>query len=91
MMLRVDDCIALSDLTEEEIAAIAEHEHIPAIAAAEMGAYLMQMPGGEMRLKRMILDDIAAARARDDWAHALALRLVLRNFVAEHAGQPCTD
>lgn len=91
MMLRVDDCIALSDLTEEEIAAIAEHEHIPAIAAAEMGAYLMRMPGGEMRLKRIILDDIAAARARDDWAHALALRLVLRNFIAEHGSQPCGD
>jgi len=91
MMLRLDDCIALSELSEDEIAAIAEHEHIPAIAAAEMGAYLLHLPGGETRLKRIILDDIAAAHARGDWAHALALRLVLRNFIAEHGTTPCAD
>lgn len=91
MMLRLDDCIALSELSEDEIAAIAEHEHIPAIAAAEMGSYLMQSADGQVRLKRIILDDIAAARARGDWAHALALRLVLRNFIAEHGTTPCAN
>jgi len=28
-MLTLQDCIELSELTEEEILAIAEHEHIP--------------------------------------------------------------
>jgi len=28
-MLTIEDCIGLSELTEEEILAIAEHEHIP--------------------------------------------------------------
>ena len=32
----------------------------------------------------MIRDDIAAADARGDRTHALALKLVLRNFVLEH-------
>jgi hypothetical protein len=29
MMLSLDDCIGMSDLTEDEIAVIAEHERVP--------------------------------------------------------------
>lgn len=83
-MLTYEDCVALSELTEEEIAAIQEHEHLPAIVAAELGAYLLHSPDGVPCLKRMILDDIEAARARQDWEHALKLRLVLRHFVLTH-------
>lgn len=36
-MLTLEDCIALSGLTQEEIAAIAGHEHIPGIPAAARG------------------------------------------------------
>ena len=83
-MLTYEDCVALSELTEEEIAAIQEHEHLPAIVAAELGAYLLHSPEGVPCLKRMILDDIEAARRRQDWGHALKLRLVLRHFVLSH-------
>ena len=83
-MLRVEDCIALCELTEDEVAAIAEHEHVPAIIAAEMASYLIQLPDGEARLKRIILDDIDTAMARGDYRHAGKLRLVLRHFVELH-------
>ena len=36
-MLTIQDCIELSELSEDEILAIAEHEHIPEMAAVEMG------------------------------------------------------
>jgi len=36
-MLTLDDCIELSELTEEEILAIAEHEHVPEMVALERG------------------------------------------------------
>ncbi len=36
-MLRLEDCLALCDLSEDEVLAIAEHEHIPEMAAAELG------------------------------------------------------
>ena len=39
-MLSLQDCLALCELTEDEVRAIAQHEHIPEIAAAEMGNYL---------------------------------------------------
>ncbi len=84
-MLTIEDCIALSDMTEAEIAAIAEHEHIPAIVAVELGHYLIEAPGGVPALKRIILDDIQAARERGDAKHALHLQLVLRAFVQSHA------
>ena len=83
-MLSYEDCLGLCELTEEEIEAIAEHEHLPAIVAAEYASYLCRAPSGEARIKRIILDDIAAARARGDAKHALALKLVLRRFVEHH-------
>jgi hypothetical protein len=79
-MLSLEDCIALSGLTEDEILVIVQHQHIPEIAAAELGNYLVQRPDGEACIRRMILDDIAAAPPE----RALALKLVLRNFVLQH-------
>ena len=83
-MLTLEDCIVLSDLTDEDIRAIAEHEHIPLMAAAEFGDYLVHRPDGEMCLKAIICDDIEGARARGDRQHELALKMVLRRFVADH-------
>jgi hypothetical protein len=36
-MLSLEDCLALCELTEEEVLAIAQHEHIPEIAARARG------------------------------------------------------
>jgi len=83
-MLTFDDCLSLCELSEEEILAIAEHEHIPAVAAAEMGNYLCHAPGGEMCIKAMIREDIAHAAACGARNAELALKLVLLNFVLQH-------
>lgn len=83
-MLSYEDCLAFCRLTQAEIEAIAEHEHIPQIVAAEFGNYLLAAPDGGMRIRRIILDDIAAARARGDTAHALALKLILSEFVKRY-------
>jgi len=83
-MLTLEDCIALSTLTPEEVEAIAEHEHIPEIVAAELGAYLVTTAAGERRIKRMIRDDIEHARSRGDLARAARLKLVLKHFIALH-------
>jgi len=83
-MLTFDDCVALCELTEEEIAAIAEHEHLPMIVAAELGNYLIQGPDGALRVKRIILDDMLAADRAGDKGRALTLKLVLRHFVDRH-------
>ena len=38
-MITLEDCIAFCDLTEEEVLAIAEHEHVPEIAATALAQY----------------------------------------------------
>ena len=83
-MLTLEDCIALCELSEEEVLAIAEHEHIPEIAAVELGNYLVHTPEGERCIKVMIREDIAAAAARGDRNRELALRLLIRNFILQH-------
>jgi hypothetical protein len=82
-MLTLEDCIALSDLTSEEIDAIAEHEHLPETIAAELGCYLVHRPDGREVIRLMICADIAAARSRGDLRHSAELDAVLRYFV-EH-------
>lgn len=83
-MLTLDDCIALCELSADEVDAIARHEHIPQIAAAELGNYLAHSAAGELCIKDMIRDDIGAAAARGDRERALALKLVIRDFIARH-------
>ena len=83
-MLCLEDCIALSSLTEEEVAAIAEHEHLPMMVAAELGNYLVQTPDGSRCVKEMIRDDIRAAHDRDNLVHELTLKLVLHHYLSSH-------
>ena len=88
MFLTFQDCIGLCDLSEAEVQAIAEHEHIPAIAAVELGDYLVKSPQGEQRVKVMLRDDIADAAARGDRLRALALKSILRDYILKH---PCCE
>lgn len=85
-MLTIQDCIELSELTEEEILAIAEHEHLPEMAALEFGNYLIRTPDGEQVVKEMIVDDIASARHDGNRDRLLALKLCLRHYLKHHAG-----
>ena len=88
-MLTYQDCVGLCELTEEEIRAIAEHEHLPELIALELGQYLAQTEDGQRSIRRMILDDIDNARARGDTAHLAHLRRTLQHFVAY--ARSCTD
>lgn len=45
-MITLEDCVALCGLTEEEVLAIAEHEHLPEIAAAALASYLVHEEHG---------------------------------------------
>lgn len=83
-MLSYVDCIGFAGLTEDEIAAIAEHEHIPEIVAAEYGCCLCDCAGGVPRIRRMLLDDICHAEAHGDRLHGAHLRAVLAQFEAGH-------
>ena len=82
-MLTYTECLEMSGLSREEIAAIAEHEHVDPLCAAAIGNYLLTH-NGEQKIRRMILDDIEAAAARGDTEHEQELLRVLAHFVMEH-------
>ena len=83
-MITLEDCIALCGLTEQEVQAIGEHEHVPAIAAAAMVSYLLKEPHGEEKIRDMIREDIRKALKRDDRHHARELFMTLRHFLDVH-------
>jgi hypothetical protein len=85
-MITLEDCVGLCGLTEEEVLAIAEHEHehVTEIAAAAIGRYLLKAPQGAEKIRDMMRDDIHAAFTRDDREHASELLMVLRHFLETH-------
>ena len=83
-MITLEDCIAMCDLSEAEILAVAEHEHIPEIAAAALAQYLLCQDQGAEKIRDMLRDDIRAALARHDREHARELFMALRHFLSTH-------
>ncbi len=83
-MINMDDIMDLTDLTHDEIAAIAEHEGLPDLNAAALAEYMLHLHHGPQDVNRMISEDIRAALHRDDVAHARDLFVVLQHFIATH-------
>lgn len=89
-MLTYKDCVSLTDLEAEEIAAIAQHERLPEIVAAELGCCLAHQPGGEMIIDRFIREDIALAIQRNNPEAALHWQEILGRFEVTHQISPKT-
>ena len=83
-MINMNDIMDMTDLTHEEIAAVAEHEGLPDVNASALAEYMMHVHHGPQKVLRMISEDIRAALRRDDVAHARDLYAVLHHFIAEH-------
>jgi hypothetical protein len=83
-MISREDCLALCGLTKNEVLALAEHEHIPDIAAMALGQYLINQPNGCTTIRNMLDDDIRWARERGDEGHAQELAVTLQHFVSSH-------
>jgi len=83
-MISLQDCVALCGLTEEQVLAIAEHEHLPEIAASALAQYLSKRGHGMEKVRDMIVDDIRRAQHRHDQAHTLTLLHVLHHFLKSH-------
>ena len=81
-MITLEDCIGLCGLTEEEVLAIAEHEHLPEIAATALAQYLSSLEHGSEKVRDMIVDDIRQAQLNGvDKEHVLTLLHVLHHFL----------
>jgi len=83
-MITLEDCIAFCGLTEEEVLALAEHEHVPEIVATGLASQLMKQRHGPERVRTMIAEDIRSALHRGDRRHAQQLFAALRHFLNAH-------
>jgi hypothetical protein len=83
-MISVEDCIGMCGLDADEVEAIAEHEHIPEVAAAAFAQYLLQQAGGAERIRIMMIDDIHKALDDGHVRHAAELFMALRHFLEQH-------
>ncbi len=84
-MLTYEDCVGLTDLDEEEIEAIAQHEHVPEIIAAELGCCLVHEPqAGVGRIRQMLREDAEEARQHGHPQEAVHWQQVLDHFNATH-------
>lgn len=80
-MLTYKDCVDATGLEEGAIEAIAQHEHLPEIVAAELGYRLAQQTGGEQIIDQMIRDDIKTAKQPET---AMRWQTVLDRFESNH-------
>ena len=88
-MISLEDCVAMCGLDAAEIAAIAEHEHLPDVAASALASYLLHRTGGEQEIRQMIVDDIREALAANRVDHATKLLMALRHFMDQHPQATC--
>src|SRR5829696_3853713 len=85
-MISLEDLIGFSDLTPEEVHAIAEHEHIADAIAAMLGLSLLRTEHGPKQIRAMLIDDIRMAVRHHNVPHARQLVSTLRHFLHEHPG-----
>ncbi len=83
-MLTYYDCVGLTDLEEDEIEAIAQHEHVPEMIAAELGCFLVHDPTGIPRIQQILREDIENACLHGHPLQAAHWQQVLNNFSTNH-------
>lgn len=87
-MLTLLDCVDMCELDPDIVEAIARHEHVPAIVAAELGSCLAGCNPGLAVIHQFILDDLADAAARGDRRGQARFARALSAFRRAHPGMP---
>jgi len=76
-MLSLEDCIAFSGLTREQLDAVACHEHLPLIVVAEWAETALDCEGGCTLVEAILVEEVRGAGRRhpdrlQDWDRGLA-------------------
>ena len=79
-MLCLQDCLDFSGLPEETILAIAEHEQVPEVVAAEIGCTLLASRQGICRIRQFLRENIAHAKELGQTARARQLDHAYHDF-----------
>jgi hypothetical protein len=85
-MISIRDCIDYSNLTDDEVEVIAEHEHLPFDSAAQLACCLAQSDEGSQVLRCLLKDAVCDARTCGKQQALRLARRALRQFSANHPG-----
>ena len=83
-MLTVQECVDMSELSNEAIRAIAEHAHIPEVVAAELGQELLKGTGGMLEIQRILEEDLELAVQAGEQDQISDRKRVLERFIASY-------
>lgn len=83
-MISIKDCLDYSDLTEDEVAVIAQHEHLPYASAAQLACCLAQSQDGTEVLRCLLKNAICDAASCGREQAATVAQRAYGQFVANH-------
>ena len=83
-MLSMQDVLDYCDLDRGEIEAVAEHEHIPTMLAAELSESLLCSPDGVCRLHSMIIENMQQALDAGRYEHVQDLAKTYQHLQRTH-------
>ncbi|NJD35159.1 MAG: hypothetical protein FIA96_10065 [Betaproteobacteria bacterium] len=83
-MISMKDCIDYSDLTEDEVSAIADHEHLPYAMAAHLACGLAQSKDGTEVLRCLLKNALCDAATCGHEQTLIVARRAYKQFVANH-------
>jgi hypothetical protein len=84
MMLTAQECVDMSELSNEAIRAIAEHEHIPEVVAAELGQDMLKTAGGIAEIERILEENLELAVQAGEQDKINDRKRVLERFIASY-------
>lgn len=83
-MLTLQDCIAFSGLTPDQLEAVACHQHLPMIVAAEWAESVLETEEGVRLIEAVLCEEEHIARIHGDRACAARYRRGLESFRRDH-------
>ena len=84
MLLTVQECVDMSELSNEAIRAIAEHKHVPEVVAAELGQEMLKSTGGIAEIQRILEEDLELAVQAGEQHMINGCKRALERFIASY-------
>ena len=83
-MLSIQDCLDYCDLTDEEVALLAHHEHLPYPTAIQLACGLVQTDEGTQTMCCILKDCVCEAEISGERAAKATARHALKQFAQAH-------
>jgi hypothetical protein len=83
-MLSIQECLDYCDLSDDEVAMVAHHEHLPFPSAVQLACCLVQTDEGTQTMRCILKDCVCEAETCGAGQASEAARRALKHFTATH-------